>query len=48
MPEASTFSTRIDELSVDNGCLLCGCRVVVPNVLRARVLEEVHQCHPGG
>ena len=32
-PESSAFSTRIDELSVDNGCLLWGCRVVVPNVL---------------
>ena len=40
------FSHR-SELSIDNGCLLWGLRVVIPHVLRSRVLSMLHDGHPG-
>jgi len=36
-----------DELSVQDGCLLWGNRVVIPPKERARVVEELHETHPG-
>lgn len=41
------YFTRKDELSVQDGCLLWGNRVVVPPKERARVVEELHETHPG-
>lgn len=41
------FSTRRDQLSICQGTLLCGSRVVVPSKLRARVLETLHEGHLG-
>ena len=41
------YSTRKQELTVEEGCLLCGIRVVVPAKLRKKLLEELHQNHPG-
>ncbi|GBM29413.1 Uncharacterized protein K02A2.6 [Araneus ventricosus] len=35
------------ELSVHKNCLLWGNRVVIPEVLRRRVLDELHISHPG-
>ena len=35
------------ELSCYQGCLLLGSRVVVPEVGQKRVLEELHEAHPG-
>ena len=35
------------ELSCQDGCLLWGSRVVVPVVGQSRVLEELHEAHPG-
>ena len=40
------YSQR-DELSVHDGCILWGNRVVMPQAGRAQVLEELHQEHPG-
>ena len=40
------FSHR-SELSIDSGCLLWGLRVVIPHVLRSRVLSMLHDGHPG-
>ena len=34
--------SRKDELSVQDGCLLWGNRVVIPPKERARVVEELH------
>ena len=42
-----TYFTRKDELSVQDACLLWGNRVVVPPKGRARVVEELHEVHPG-
>ena len=36
-----------NELSVDDGCLLWGRRVIIPAVLQDRMLAELHEGHPG-
>ena len=45
--ELLPFIRRKDELSVQEGCLLWGNRVVIPKVGRQRMMEELHQGHPG-
>lgn len=35
------------ELSVLDGCLLWGSRVIIPPSGRAQVMEELHEAHPG-
>jgi hypothetical protein len=35
------------EFSLDDGCLLWGRRVVIPPALQERMLNELHECHPG-
>lgn len=41
------FSARREQLSVCQGTLMCGSRVVVPSKLRSRVLESLHEGHLG-
>ena len=41
------YQNRAQELSVEDNCLLCGRKVVVPAELREKVLEELHATHPG-
>ena len=36
-----------DELCIEGGCLMLGVHVVAPQKLQRRVLEELHQTHPG-
>ena len=38
---------RRQELSLLDGCLLWGMRVVVPPSLRPQLLKELHEMHPG-
>ena len=45
--EVKAYLIRRHELSVDEGCLLWGCRVVVPKDLRGKMLQTLHDCHPG-
>ena len=45
--EFSSYSRRRQELSVEGGCVLWGCRVVVPTKARARALEMLHGAHTG-
>ena len=45
--ELRPYYRRRNELSVEDGCLLCGIRVVVPTTCQAKVLEELHTSHPG-
>ena len=45
--EFQPFVTCELELSIQNDCLLWGSRVVVPPKLRDRVLQELHNSHPG-
>ena len=41
------FQIRKDELSVEDGCILWGSRVVVPPPGRVKVINELHSAHPG-
>ena len=41
------YLNRRSELSVLNGCVLWGSRVVVPTEGRSAILAELHQMHPG-
>ena len=45
--EMKPFNKRCRELSVQDGCLLWGNRVVVPERGRNRILEQLHEGHPG-
>ena len=45
--EWKPFESRKEELSIIDGCLMWGSHVVIPSQGRERVLEELHQCHPG-
>ena len=46
-PELAPFASRKTELSVHEGCLLWGARVVVPPQGKEMMLKELHQGHPG-
>ena len=41
------YFTKKEELSIQDSCLLWGTRVVIPPKLRTRVIEELHETHPG-
>ena len=41
------YSSCKDELSTVDGCVLRGCRVVVPPPGREMILEQLHDTHPG-
>ncbi|KAL1416979.1 hypothetical protein MTO96_027277 [Rhipicephalus appendiculatus] len=42
-----SYSHKAAELSLEQGCLLWGSRVVIPQSLRSRVLQLLHAGHPG-
>ena len=44
-PELKPFAVRKDELSIQDGCLLWGGRVVVPPQVREEVMLELHEAH---
>ena len=41
------YQRRREELSILDGCILWGNRVVIPPPGRAKVIEELHEGHPG-
>ena len=41
------YERRRDELSLHDGCLLWGNRVIIPEIARVKVLDELHEGHPG-
>lgn len=45
--ELKPYFNRKIELSVEDGCLLWGARVIVPPQGRSEVLTELHEAHPG-
>ncbi|KAM7281410.1 uncharacterized protein ISCGN_005791, partial [Ixodes scapularis] len=45
--EFKPFVRRQHELSEYRGCLLWGCRVIIPEQARDQVLELLHTTHPG-
>ena len=46
-PDLIHFSRRKDELSMQDGCLMWGTRVIIPPALRKGVIEELHADHAG-
>lgn len=42
-----SYFSRRDELSLHQGCIIWGMRVVVPLKLRQRILDELHEGHLG-
>ena len=45
--ELQPYQQRKDQLSVHDGCVLLGNRVVVSGARQLKVMEELHQGHPG-
>ena len=45
--ELSAYTCRRDEMSVQDGCVLWGARVVIPQQCRQAVMQELHLAHPG-
>ena len=43
----STYRSKKDELSIQDGVILWGARVVIPGQGRGRMLEQLHVGHPG-
>ena len=43
-PQLQPYFTRRFELSLEQNCLLWGRRVVIPNQLRNRILQELNEC----
>lgn len=41
------YSMRRQEISIEDGCLLWGMRVIIPTSLREKSLVELHRDHPG-
>ena len=46
-PELHMFKDKQNELSLEVGCLMWGIRVVIPEALKAVVLQSLHFNHPG-
>ena len=46
-PEIKPYWNRREDLSLEDGCLLSGRRVVIPLKLQGYLLDELHECHPG-
>ncbi|XP_014210491.1 uncharacterized protein K02A2.6-like [Copidosoma floridanum] len=45
--ELKSYAQRKDELSVKRGCLMWGQRVIIPQKVRKRIVEQLHECHFG-
>ena len=45
--ELAPYYARRDELTVSQGCLMCGIRVVIPTKLCSQVLDQIHEGHLG-
>ncbi len=45
--ELKPYQQRHTQLSLHDGCVMWGSRVVIPPPGRERILEELHEGHPG-
>ncbi|CAB3256144.1 unnamed protein product [Arctia plantaginis] len=41
------YYNKRDNLHINQGCIIWGYRIVVPNTLRNCILKEIHEGHPG-
>ena len=46
-PNLTPYVRRKNELSLQNGCILWGSRVVLPPKLRPKIMNELHSSHAG-
>ena len=46
-PELAAYRLRKDQLNVQDGCILWGARVVIPQQGQDQVMKELHIAHPG-
>ena len=46
-PELKLYFRRRHELSVEQGCLMWGVRVIIPPTLQQPILSELHTAYPG-
>ena len=46
-PELAAYRVRKNQLSVQDGCVPWGARVVIPLQGRDQVMKELHIAHPG-
>ncbi|XP_062401725.1 LOW QUALITY PROTEIN: uncharacterized protein K02A2.6-like [Sardina pilchardus] len=46
-PELQPYVRRQHELSMEDGCILWGSRVIIPPQGRETMIEELHEAHPG-
>ena len=44
-PDLVPYFPRKNEISVHQGCLVWGLRVIVPSDLRGKILHELHKGH---
>ena len=45
--ELRHYAKRKTELSLQEGCIFWGARVIVPPPGRSQIIEEIHETHPG-
>ena len=45
--ELEPFYRRKDEITLQNGCLMWGSRVIIPPKYRTQLLEQLHEGYPG-
>ena len=45
--ELQPYSRKKDEISTEGGCLLWGCRVIIPPQGRTAIVDLLYQTHPG-
>ena len=45
--EFQPYHQRREEMSIQDGCVLVGSRVIIPSVGRSNVMDELHEGHPG-
>ena len=46
-PKCQPYFLHRHELTVEDGCILWGRRVVIPSGPQHHMLSELHECHPG-
>ena len=46
-PELKPYFDKREEISIENGIILWGLRVVIPMKFRNQIMQELHSSHPG-